>query len=128
MMIIESEDDGLTWSKPRDFLNYARPHAELLLLKDGRILSCYANYSLPLGVFAVISEDGGKTWSHDTPIQIGISTRVYTGWPTSVQVDDDTIVTMYAASPYLGSSDFTSAETVRWKLPPRKLHSSKSAF
>jgi len=119
MILVESSDDGLTWSDPRDFLDYSRVHAELLQLADGRLLSCYASYHLPLGVFAVLSEDNGKTWSIDNPIQLAISTRVYTGWPTSVQMDDGSIVTMYAASPYVGKKDFTVAETVRWTLPPK---------
>jgi len=119
MILVESSDDGLTWSDPRDFLDYSRVHAELLQLADGRLLSCYAAYHLPLGVFAVLSEDNGKTWSIDNPIQLAISTRVYTGWPTSVQMDDGSIVTMYAASPYVGKKDFTVAETVRWTLPPK---------
>lgn len=119
MALVESSDDGLTWTKPRDFLDYSRVHAELLQLADGRLLSCYAAYHLPLGVFAVLSEDNGKTWSTDSPIQLAVSTRVYTGWPTSVQLDDGSIVTMYAASPYVGKKDFTVAETVRWTLPPK---------
>ncbi|MFH0965552.1 MAG: LamG-like jellyroll fold domain-containing protein [Planctomycetota bacterium] len=119
MLLAESGDGGFTWSAPRDFLDYSRVHAELLVLSDGRILSCYAAYHLPLGVFAVLSEDGGRTWSVDTPIELAISTRVYTGWPTSVEMEDGSIVTMYATGPYAGKSDFTLAETVRW-TPPAK--------
>ena len=119
MVLVESSDDGLTWTEPRDFLNYSRVHAELVRLADGRLLSCYAAYHLPLGVFAVLSEDDGRTWSVDNPIQLAISTRVYTGWPTSVQLDDGSIVTMYAAGHYVGKKDFTVAESVRWTLPPK---------
>ena len=118
MMLIESSDDGFTWSEPRDFLDYSRPHAELLQLKDGRILSCYANYYLPYGVFAVLSEDDGKTWSTDSPIQLSNATGVYAGWPCSVQLDDGSIVTMYATTAYAGRKNQTLAETVRWTLPP----------
>ena len=119
MVLVESHDDGFTWTEPRDFLDYSRVHAELVKLKDGRLLSCYAAYHLPLGVFAVLSEDNGRTWSTDTPIQLAISTRVYTGWPTSVQLDDGSIVTMYALGTYLGKNDHTLAESVRWTLPPK---------
>ena len=119
MMLMESDDDGLTWSKPRDFLDYSRPHAELLQLRDGRILSCYANYTLPFGVFAVISEDNGSTWTTDSPIQIADSLSVWVGWPTSVELDDGSILTMYATTAYAGKTDQTRAETVRWRLPPR---------
>jgi len=119
MVLAESSDDGFTWSEPRDFLNYSRVHAELVQLKDGRLLSCYAAYHLPLGIFAILSEDNGRTWSTDNPIQLAISTRVYTGWPTSVQLDDGSIVTVYATGPYLGKKDHTLAESVRWTLPPK---------
>ena len=119
MMLMRSADDGRTWSEPWDFLDYSRPHAELLVLDDGRLLACYANYFLPFGVAAVISNDNGKTWSTDRPIYLAYSTRCYTGWPTSVQLADGSILTMVAASAYAGSQDFTRAETVRWQLPPR---------
>jgi len=64
MILVESQDGGITWTTPRGFLGYAEVHAHLLPLMDGRILCTYASYHLPYGVFAVTSEDGGRTSGH----------------------------------------------------------------
>gem|GEM_PF-954614 len=119
MILTESADNGRTWSEPRDFLDYSRPHAELLVLADGRLLACYANYFLPFGVAAMLSEDNGRTWNTNQPIYLAYSTECYTGWPTSVQLDDGSILTMVAVTAYAGRQDQTRAEVVRWQLPPR---------
>lgn len=128
MILTESKDGGKTWSKPRPFLSYTEVHAHLLPLKDGRLLCTYASYHLPFGVFAILSEDGGKTWDDQHPIQLAMSLSVYTGWPTSLQLPGGDILTTYAITGYLegegvsltkpGKGD-TVAEAVRWKLPPR---------
>jgi len=123
MMLTESKDMGLTWSAPREFLGYSRVHAHLLVLADGRLLCSYASYHLPFGVFAVLSEDNGKTWDYDHPIQLAFSQGCWTGWPTSVQLEDGTIVTMNAITTHLGENDKnhrTSADVVRWRAPARR--------
>ena len=123
MMLTESKDMGLTWSAPREFLGYSRVHAHLLVLADGRLLCSYASYHLPFGVFAVLSEDNGRTWDHEHPIQLAFSQGCWTGWPTSVQLDDGTIVTMNAIATHLGENDKnhrTSADVVRWRPPAKQ--------
>ena len=120
MMLTESRDMGLTWSAPREFLGYSRVHAHLLLLADGRLLCSYASYHLPFGVFAVVSDDNGKTWDFEHPIQLAFSQGCWTGWPTSVQLDDGSIVTMSAITTHIGENDQnhrTSADVVRWRMP-----------
>ncbi len=109
MVLSESKDAGLHWSKPRPFLNYSQVHAHLLKLADGRILCSYANYHVPFGVAAVLSEDNGQTWDTAHPIQLGECSTCYSGYPTSVQVSDGSIVTAW------GGAGFN---VVRWQLPP----------
>lgn len=127
MVLWESSDNGIEWEGPRDFLNYSEVHGHLLVLQDGRLLCSYSSYHLPYGVFAVLSEDNGKTWDFTHPIMLAVSMNCYTGWPTSIQLPDGGILTAYAVTAYLegegvslmrpGKGD-TVAESVRWQLPP----------
>ena len=128
MVLWESADNGLTWEGPRDFLAYSEVHGHLLVLKDERILCSYASYHLPFGVYAILSEDNGKTWDFGHPIMLALSMNCYTGWPASVQLPDGQILTAYAVTGYLegegaslmrpGKGD-TVAESVRWGTSPR---------
>ena len=132
MLLMNSEDNGIHWTEPREFLNYSEVHGYLTVLQDGRILCTYANYHLPFGSVAVLSNDQGKTWDMQHPIQLSIAADMYAGWPTSLQLADGNIITSYARSAYLehtvgmaqSNPDFTRnrhkdvvAEVVRWQLP-----------
>ncbi len=126
LVLSESKDNGLTWSTPRAISNYAEVHGHLLALADGRLMCTYASYHYPHGVFAMFSEDGGKTWDRESPMLLAYSLTSWCGWPTSIQLPDGDIITYYVGTRYQegpglsllrpGSGDNT-AEVVRWKLP-----------
>ena len=110
MVSIESFDAGLTWSAPRWMnLGYSATHAHFLKLADGRILCVYRRHFLPFGLGAVLSEDNGKTWDTDHPIVLDVHSTCYTGWPTSVQFEDGTILTTWARDGF---------HAIRWQAPP----------
>ncbi len=127
MVLMESQDTGLTWTQPRRLLGYSEVHGHFLKLADGRILCTYASYHLPFGVFAILSDDNGQTWDYAHPIQLANSLSMYTGWPTSLQMPDGTILTSYAIQAYMekhgeetiasGGGDNSAFEVVRWQLP-----------
>jgi hypothetical protein len=126
MMLTESFDDGISWSRPRVITSYGEPHGHLLELSDGRLLCTYANYHLPYGIYAILSKDRGKTWDTEHPIQLALSLTVYTGWPTSLQLPNGDILTAYTITAYDPEADEkvlniaikgTSDECVRWQLP-----------
>ena len=117
-LLTESRDDGKTWSLPRAISRTAEVHAYLTELKDGRILATYSNYHLPFGVYAIVSSDGGRTWDRDHPIQLALSAHNQVGWPVTVQLADDSLLTGYALTAYLKQPpDKSVTETVRWRLP-----------
>jgi hypothetical protein len=132
MLLMNSDDNGIHWTEPREFLNYSEVHGHLAVLKDGKVLCTYANYHLPFGLVAILSNDQGKTWDKQHPIQLAIAADMWTGWPTSLQLPDGSIITSYARSAYLehtadmgqSTPDFAwnrrndvVAEVVRWQLP-----------
>jgi hypothetical protein len=70
-----------------------------LQLEDGRILLCYGSRITGMyGVCARVSEDEGKTWSRPK-ILVSAPGPMDSGYPSSVQLDDGTIVTAYYAGP-----------------------------
>ncbi|MEX2235297.1 MAG: sialidase family protein [Cyclobacteriaceae bacterium] len=59
---------GQAWKDPgTQGIIYRSPWA--LLLRDGRILVLFARRRMPTGIGAIISSDGGKTWSDELVIR-----------------------------------------------------------
>ena len=117
-VITESSDNGKNWSTPFVFVNTAEVHVYLTELSDSRILATYSNYHLPFGAYAIVSADGGKTWDRDHPIRLAVSADLYVGWPLTLQLRDQSLLTAYALTAYLKQPPETTAtEVVRWRLP-----------
>ena len=115
--LTESSDNGRTWCTPWVMSNTAEVHVHLLVLPDGRLLATYSNYHLPFGAYAVLSDDNGRTWSMDRPIQLALSADLYVGWPFSMVLKDGGMLTVYAITSYLSQPpDRTTCEVVRWNL------------
>ena len=115
MVLMDSHDGGLTWSNFRTFLGYSAVHVHMLKLTDGRLLSVFRRRFLPYGVGAVLSDDNGKTWDLANPIIVGVQPTCYGGWPTSLQLEDSTILTTRAWMIWPDAI----FEAARWKVPPR---------
>ena len=120
MVLLESSDEGRTWTAPREFLSYSEVQGQLTVLADERLLCTYTHYHLPFGVAGVLSYDQGKTWDFAHPLQLALSNATCTGWATTRQLQDGTLATVYALEPY----HLEPAETgqmvchcVRWELP-----------
>ena len=121
-----SDDAGLTWSHiaQTDILGFP---AHLLNLRDGRIVCCYGYRWEPMGVRAVVSNDGGKTWDTDNEVVLHDrgSTRgtlgAYrqgpyggsdVGYPVSVQLSDDSV---YTACYTTSEDGITHVAATRWE-------------
>ena len=119
-----SYDGGVTWTDPLSTGVHGWP-AHLLKLHDGRILCAYGRRMEPGGVRAVLSEDGGQTWDLDNEVVLrddagyasslkgGFGWRADVGYPVSVQLPDDSILTAY----YITESDrITHTAVTRWEV------------
>ena len=119
-----SDGGGVTWTDPLETGIWGYP-AHLLRLRDGRILCAFGYRREPGGVRAVLSEDGGRTWDLDRTVVLrddggypsSLSLRGGHGWgsdvgyPVSVQLPDDSILTAY----YITESDgITHTAATRW--------------
>ena len=118
-VLVESRDAGATWSAPRELLSSGEIHGQLLDLGDGRILCTYARHEVPRGIYAVIATNGGTTWDIEHPIQLAHSLAEFFGWPTSMRLDDGTILTSYTIKGYEETTHVNDSvtEVVRWALP-----------
>ena len=110
-----STDGGWTWQGLHRTTIWGFP-AHLLRLRSGRILCAYGYRREPFGVRAVVSEDEGETWQLDRELVIrsdGQHTDL--GYPASVQLQDDRILTVYYFHDddgirYIGGSIYTEAD------------------
>ncbi len=93
---IASSDQGRTWSTPvRITADHEHP-ADLIELADGRVLLTYGQRNTPRSVEAILSRDGGRTWDPSTKVKLAEEVRYGdNGYPSSVQIGDGSIVTMY---------------------------------
>ena len=136
--IMESwSDDGIVWTYPTNVFaedkNFSAvggpPH--LLRLDDGRILCSYGYRRPPMGIRAIVSDDGGYTWGRPIILRSdgGHLSSLHkrrlknrfrlphpgndVGYPVSVQLDNDKILTAY----YITNSDkITHIATTKWKV------------
>jgi photosystem II stability/assembly factor-like uncharacterized protein len=111
-----SDDDAATWSLLHGALTQPDQHpADLLLLKDGRIVLTYGNRNAPdFGVEAILSADAGRTWSAPVRLTQGVATRD-SGYPSSVQLADGSILTAYYAAKSADYAGYQMA-VVHWRL------------
>lgn len=94
-----SDDKGKTWSKPRQLLDrMGGAPAHILKHSSGRLISVYGYREAPYGIKVMFSDDNGETWDtgHDIYVN-GVSLDL--GYPTSVELDDGSILTVFYAHP-----------------------------
>lgn len=110
-----SDDEARTWRKIAEPTAGNQHPGDLLKLADGRVLLVYGDRRPGnLGVGARTSADEGRTWSDGVLLTTGVLTRD-SGYPSSAQLADGTIVTVYYAS---RSADYDGYQmgSVRWRL------------
>ncbi len=94
--IVVSDDGGTTWSVPVAATRPDEHPADLCVLAgSGRLLLTFSRRGRPLGCGAVVNSDGGATWDRGREILLagdGIGNDV--GYPSTVQLDDGTLVTV----------------------------------
>ncbi|MBR2585611.1 MAG: exo-alpha-sialidase [Thermoguttaceae bacterium] len=108
----ESYDGGKTWSQPHEIGVWGLP-SHLTRLRDGRLLMTYGYRRDPLGQYARVSDDCGKSWSE--PMYIGpndVSGDL--GYPSTVQLSDDSLVSVWYETPAPGAKAIV--KMARWVL------------
>lgn len=92
----ESSDGGRTWTAPHSIGVWGLP-SHLLKLRDGRLLMSYGHRRPPFGNQARLSGDGGTSWGEPLIIS-GDGINGDLGYPSTVQLDDGRLVTVWYES------------------------------
>jgi sialidase-1 len=90
-----SSDQGKTWTKPAP-LPFKMYDPWLLTLKDGTLVCLHGSYTAgKMGLRAILSPDGGKTWHAAGPdYGFPVDPTVY-GYSRGVQLDDGSVFIVY---------------------------------
>lgn len=95
LSIAWTEDWGLSWTPPAATPLAGQP-GHLLRLRSGRLLCTYGYRQEPFGVRACLSEDLGRTWVMEREAILRQDGGGWDlGYPSSVQLSDDRILTVY---------------------------------
>jgi hypothetical protein len=108
----ESSDGGRTWAEPKAIGVWGVP-SHLLRLNDGRLLMTYGHRREPLGNQARVSSDHGRTWSEPVIVS-GDGARKDLGYPSSAQLDDGSLVTVWYE--HLKDSPCAVLRQAKWTL------------
>lgn len=96
-VIISSDDEGRTWSKPEPVAIPSLgcpPH--LLALDDGRVICTYGTRKSPGVIGICVSNDEGRTWDTENKMIVADDLGNWDStYPSSAQLPDGTIVTAY---------------------------------
>ncbi|MBQ3046182.1 MAG: exo-alpha-sialidase [Clostridia bacterium] len=94
----KSEDNGKTWSSPERLLPLtggSPPH--ILKHSSGMLVCTYGHREIPYGIKAMFSDDNGKTWDYGYDIYLCEANDSDLGYPSSVELDDGSILTVFYA-------------------------------
>ncbi|MEO7649445.1 MAG: sialidase family protein [Bryobacteraceae bacterium] len=120
LSITESSDKGKTWSKPVQITKDSEHPADLIQLRDGRVLMTFGERNAPRGVHAMISADG-KAWDQSKRIVLADDApNEDCGYPSSVEVAAGKIVTMYyQVEDTKNAPASSSSRSIRWDVPKK---------
>ena len=83
---------------------------------DGRLLVSYSIRRAPFGQRACLSRDDGKTWDYANEIVLrDDAPNGDLGYPASVQLDDDTLLTVYYQRD--NATEKPCLMATHWRLP-----------
>jgi len=110
--ICESSDGGKTFTEPRmliDRLAGSPPH--LLLHSSGALVMSYACRNGNMGVRAIISRDGGRTFGEEIKLTENAPSNDL-GYPSTVERRDGTLLTVW----YERESDVAVIKQIVWEI------------
>lgn len=109
----ESYDGGKTWSVAHSTPVWGYP-PHLIQLENGWLVVVYGRRIPPYGERACISRDEGESWDVENEIVLCEAINEDLGYPSSVQLDDGSIITVFYQIDKPGESP--SLMTTHWQL------------
>lgn len=91
----ESTDKGMTWTKPRQIVrDDSGAPGHLFMHSSGVLISTFSHRAKPYGIWAIFSNDNGKTWSDETIIY-NANESDDLGYPSTVELPDGSLITAF---------------------------------
>jgi len=109
----ESYDSGKTWSVAHTTPIWGYP-PHLIQLENGWLVAVYGRRIPPYGERACLSRDEGKSWDVENEIILYDAISEDLGYPSSVQLDDGSIITVFCQIDKPGES--TCLMRTHWQL------------
>ncbi len=119
LRLTRSTDGGRTWAPSVQVTKDAEHPADLIQLRDGRVLLSFGQRNAPRGVHTWLSSDNGVTWkpehrqtlSSDAP-------NTDCGYPSSVETKRGQIVTIYyQVDDAKNTPASAKAKVIQWQVP-----------
>ena len=114
MKLYKSSDEGKTWTFIEDSSLPNQIPSSIIRLNDDRILMCYGVRNNQKSVIYRIGDENGSNWSEPNVLVV-LDGAGDMGYPSSVQLEDGTIVTAYYASGITTHNRYHCG-IVRWEL------------
>lgn len=116
--LMQSTDDGKTWTLRENFTQKGKIPAHFLKLGSGELVITYGNrVDGSYGIEARVSTDSGKSWGEPIALVDDFSFSDG-GYPSSVQLDNGEIVTSYYTKGITGHNRYHMG-TIIWEFPKR---------
>lgn len=111
-----SSDGGRTWTRPDKLDLYGVP-PHLLRLDDGRVLLTRGYRRSRMGVRYALSTDGGTQWNPEVEGVLAADCETADcGYPSTVQLPDGSLLTVYYATRRVGADLATRIWGVRYRI------------
>lgn len=118
--LLQSADDGRTWTPPKKLTPDQVHPADLLLLPDGRVLMTVGYRVGPFGVRALIGDrEGAFHWPTRLLLENELSSRDC-GYPSSVLLKDGRLLTVYYGRSQVNRAWGVHCAAVTYRLPPSR--------
>lgn len=96
LYLTRSHDYAKTWSSPERITKEQEIPADLIELPDGRIVLTHGQRNYPMGVQAVVSSDGGRSFNLTDRLALAwFANNRDIGYPSSLVRKDGKILTLY---------------------------------
>lgn len=121
LKIARSTDGGRTWGQSVAVTKDAEHPADLIPLRDGRVLMTFGERNAPRGVQGWLSDDSGVTWKPEA--RRALTTDAPNGdcgYPSSVETKRGKIVTIYyQVDDAQNAPASAKAKVMQWEAPKR---------
>ena len=119
LSITRSTDRGKTFQTPEQLTEDLEHPADLIVLKDGRVLLTFGERNVPRGIHAMLSKDSGKTWDKTNRIVLASDApNIDCGYPSSIQLASGEILTIYyQVDDAKNTPASAKAKSILWKAP-----------